>query len=35
MEDRVEALRGSIEDTGDGVVIRLPRDPQMSAVAVH
>ncbi len=32
MVDRVEALRGSLEDGADGIVIRLPREVERSAV---
>ena len=32
--DRVEALRGTLEDNGDRVVIRLPREVERSAVQV-
>jgi hypothetical protein len=32
--DRVEALRGSLDVNGDRVVIRLPREPERSAVPV-
>jgi signal transduction histidine kinase len=34
MVDRVEALRGSIEDIGDRITIRLPRETEPSAVPV-
>ena len=34
MVDRVEALRGSYDDSSDRIVIRLPREPERSAVAV-
>ena len=33
MVDRVDALRGTLEDHGDGIVIRLPREIELSAVA--
>jgi len=32
MVDRVDALRGSLEDDPDGIVIRLPREAERSAV---
>ncbi|MEV7397319.1 hypothetical protein [Aeromicrobium sp. NPDC092404] len=35
MVDRVEALRGTLEDAPDGVVIRLPREAEVSAVPVR
>jgi hypothetical protein len=32
--DRVEALRGNLEDSGDRIVIRLPRETERSVVPV-